>query len=95
MTRVFKIIRIVGAADGRPTPHDGRYLAHYDPDTPYGTLRLISTDDVAKAQHFLDAAQLHACYSAISKKQPTRPDGRPNRPITGLTVEFLDLDRAK
>jgi hypothetical protein len=88
----MNVIKILGDASCGPTLHDGRYLLAYNPNTPYGTLDLTSTDDIAKAKRFADAGDLHAEWTAISKLQPTRPDGKPNRPLTGLAIELVRVD---
>lgn len=79
------IIRIVGGADGSPTPHDGKYVIAWDPHTEFGTLGLTSTDEVARATRF-DPHQAVREWQTISRTQPTRRDGRPNRPLTGISI---------
>lgn len=87
----MKAIRIVTGANGMPTPHDGRYLFSYNPDTVYGDLAMVSTPDLGKARRFTDLSAAHDLWAAVSQRQPVRPDGRPNRPITGLTVEIIEI----
>jgi hypothetical protein len=97
-----KLIRILGYVDGSPCRHEGRYVAYYDPngsgrDERMGPLRfdLRTTDDPAEAQRYVDTAQAHRAWSERSKKQPYRPwDGKPNRPLTGFSVEIIDADDA-
>lgn len=85
------VIQILCGADGRRTPHDGQFLVAYDPDTPFGELDLTTSFDIAQARRFVDMVELHRLYSAISRAQPVRPDGKPNRPITGLTLEVVNV----
>jgi hypothetical protein len=87
----MNVLKIVSDAAGRDTPHDGRYLATYNPNTKYGTLDMTSTADIGEAMRFVDASDVHAVWTAVSKLQPTRPDGKPNRPLTGLTIELITV----
>ena len=82
-------VKIVGAADGTPTPHDGRFVKSWNADTDFGILDVESTDDISEALRFSGLAEAHEQWSATSSVQPTRPtDGKPNRPLTALTIEF-------
>ena len=90
----MKVIKIVTGANGMSTPHDGRYLLGYNPDTVYGDLIMISTPDIAKARRFHDLSAVHELWAAVSKQQPVRPDGKPNRPMTGLTIEVIEIANA-
>lgn len=84
------IIRVIGGADGRSTPHDGRYVVSWNPHTEYGALELTSTDDPAKAKRFA-FAEAFGEYRTVSQRQFLRPDGGINRPLTGITVEFCPV----
>jgi hypothetical protein len=83
-------VRIVGAADGvTVTPHDGRFLVAWNPHTQAGTLELTSTADPRKAAR-LELAAILEQWRTRSRKQPSRPwDGRPNRPLTAVTIEII------
>ena len=83
------IVRVLASADGGPNPHAGRYVLSWDPHTRFGTLAVTSTDDPRAARLFADAGQVHREWRMISKAQPWRPnDRKPNRPLTGITVEI-------
>ena len=86
MSRV--VVRVMCHADGTPTPHDGRYVVAWNPHTPYGTCSIDTTDDIRQARRFR-APQALMTWRAVSHVEPIRPDGRPNRPLSGLTVEFI------
>ena len=80
---------IVGAADGVPTPHDGRWLVSWNPHTEFGVLELTSTDKRSKAS-IMSLEEIHAQWAAQSRMQPLRPnDGQPNRPLTAVTIEIM------
>jgi hypothetical protein len=76
---------LVGLADGRT---DGSYLAAYDPDGNDGHGTASWTADPHKAMTFSSGQEAAACYHAVPRKRPVRPDGRPNRPLTIFNVIF-------
>jgi len=81
-------IFIHGLAIGTPTPADERWLSYYDP-TKHGYRGEIRTTPDAKDalafDTFEDAAE---CWR---QSHGTRPDGRPNRPLTAYTIEIKPL----
>ena len=87
------IIRIIGAAPGgQPTPHDGKFVVHWNPHTEYGIAELETSDDPCKARVFADVLEAWREWSTVSDVQATRPDDKPNRPLTGLSIESIRLD---
>lgn len=76
----------------------GMWLSFYDPDFPgdgrYPCGDAAVTTDVTLALRFTDAAAALAEWARTSTVCPTRPDGRPNRPLTGHTVEVRRLPLA-
>ena len=82
------ILRVIGRADGNgTTPHDGRYVLAWNPHSEAGTLELTSTADRSQAQVFNHADALRQ-WRTVSRIEPQRWDGRPNRPLTAITVEI-------
>jgi len=89
------IVKVIGAASGAiRTPHDGRYVVAWDPHTKFGTLSLTSTNDITQAHHFPSVGAAMAEWSTISSIQLRRPDGLPNKPLTGLTIATERVDAA-
>lgn len=86
----MKVIRIVGTANGTRSPHDGRYVVRWNPHTRFGTLALHSTAEVAWARRFT-AEEAVREWKTISRVEPRRPDGEPNRPLSGLTCELVEV----
>jgi hypothetical protein len=78
----FTVIKFVGSALGNPTDADGKYLRAYVPE-PHG--RLVVCDDPADAQRF---AFVGDAIGFWRQAYGTRPDGRPNRPLTAWTVDL-------
>jgi len=60
--------------------HDGR-----------GDARL--TADLDDALQFPTAEAALAFWRQASTTRPTRPDGKPNRPLTAFSIELVDLER--
>jgi len=77
----------LGTADGRTegTPF-GCYLAQYDPEANDGRGSASWTPDPAKALAFESVEAAMMCYRAQPKAHPTRPDGKPNRPLTIFAI---------
>lgn len=89
-------VRFQGLAAGGPSPFDGMWLVEYDPGRPGVApdgrpmlAHITATDDPAKAQRFTSIADFHDLWRATSGR--TRPDGRPDRPLTAFDVEYVRL----
>lgn len=80
------IVRIVGAVGDIATPHDGHFLMDWNPHTEYGHLEVYSTAIKYKAKRFAEAKDALDEWNTVSNVQPTRPDGKPNRPLTALSI---------
>lgn len=83
----MKIMKVVGLADGRMTPVDGTYLVQMDVDARAGRGMVETSLDRTKARQFDSAAAALEYWRRPSTVTPTRPDGKPNRPLTAYTVE--------
>jgi hypothetical protein len=85
------IMQIAQLADGTSTPFDGKYIVAYNasgPDSPGMRCLLEVTDDPALALR-LPAAELLELWRSVDQRQPLRPDGQPNRPLTAFTVQTM------
>jgi len=74
----------------------GRFLVSYDPDyhLPDGSYdggKLITTADREKATEFPTVAEAMRVWRSgpSCPCHKTRPDGKPNRPLTAFTVEVV------
>lgn len=76
---------------------DGQWIEWFDPDASatdppsYPTGDGAATMDPAKALRFDTAADALAFWKQTSRVVPMRPDGKPNRPLTALTVTVEQL----
>lgn len=89
------VMLIHGLINGPPTPFDGEYLVEYDPDRPSLSpdghpmiAHIRTTPDPAQARVFASGSEAMECWRQQSTRDPVRPDGRPNRPLTAFTVEI-------
>jgi hypothetical protein len=80
-------ILCIGLADGRTddTPA-GCYLGGYDPEADEGRGNAWWTEDPAEAMAFESEIAALACYRTQPRTRPTRPDGKPNRPMTMFAI---------
>lgn len=86
-------LRLLGSASTGPTPHDGEFLESMDFEAHGGRGEMVTTPDLAKAMRF-DVHNDPLKFLARSPKcAPTRPDGRPNRPLTKMNWEFVRLEQ--
>jgi hypothetical protein len=74
---------------------DGEYLASFDPEAGDGWGEAVFTRDVAKALRFPDFPAAYAFLGTRPTRRPVRPDGKPNRPLTAFTMEFVRVDDAQ
>src|SRR5262245_20975860 len=86
------VIKIIGNAMGIPGPEDGLYVKFLDPDIGHGKGFLDLTDDISEARVFATAGAAFAYWKLQSRRYPFRPDGKPNRPLTAFTCEFIKLE---
>jgi hypothetical protein len=49
--------------------------------------RIWLTFDRDKAHKFASGAEALEAWGAVSKTRPVRPDGRPNKPLTALSIQ--------
>lgn len=80
---------VIASADPRCP---GQYLQSYDPEAHDGRGTATWTADRAKAHVYPDFAAAFEAWRQVPKARPTRPDGKPNRPLTSFSVEFETVD---
>jgi hypothetical protein len=84
------VIKIVGDASGEPSEFDGQYLMFYNPDNPehpYNGIIKAGPHRIA-ALEFADLIAATRFWQQVNPARPVRPDGKPNRPLSGFTIEF-------
>lgn len=81
------LVKVVSLPDGRRCRHSGRYVVAWNPHTRFGVCDISTTSDRSIARRFKDHAEALAEWRTVSHVEAIRPDGRPNRPLTGLVIE--------
>lgn len=73
-------------------PDEGPFVARVDVDARGGRGEVDLTTDPARALTWPSMRDALDAYGQQSTVQPTRPDGRPNKPLTAysVTVEALE-----
>jgi hypothetical protein len=79
-------IRAVEFANGLPCPHAGQWLKAFDFDAHDGQGHGVFTNELTKAKPFPDQGAALEFWKTQSRRQPLREDGKPNRPLTALTI---------
>ena len=76
------------------------YLQKFDVEAhdsrlrPYPTGCVTFTKAPEMAMKFISVPAALEYYRQTSKLKPTRPDGKPNRPLTAYTALFLEMLKA-
>lgn len=81
-----EIMVCLGYAAGHHCDHVGQFLREFDPDYANGLGRAWWTPDAAKAKRFTNHGELFEFWRQVSKVQPKRGDGKPNRPLTAYNI---------
>lgn len=75
------------------------YIELYDPHfippspaPPYPSGLVAMTTEMEKAQRFASMQEVVETMATVCEGFPVRPDGMPNRPLTGLTLEIVHVD---
>lgn len=67
------------------------WVTEYDPNAHGGLGQSDTSTDKAKALRFPTAGEAFAFWRQQSTVKPLRDDGRPNRPLTALTVSIEEI----
>jgi hypothetical protein len=79
-------------ANLQPLPQSGQFLRDFDFEAHDGQGEIDTTTDIALAKRFDDVAAALAFAHRSPACRPTRPDGRPNRPLTATTWQFRSVE---
>jgi hypothetical protein len=86
------VMRCLGLATGGGP--EGEYLAAFDPEAGDGWGDATFTPEMAQALRFPDFPAAYTFLGTRPTTRPVRPDGKPNRPLTAFTMEFVKVDDA-
>lgn len=74
------------ASNGKPI---GLWLHDYDANAYEGRGQASLTKYKDRAKRFESKEAAFEYWRQVSKRQPKRDDGKPNRPLTAYTIELL------
>lgn len=80
-----------GFANGVPCSVAGQYLMSFDHEAENGRGFGVYTSDPEKAMRFESAVAAMEFWNKVPACKPTRPDGRPNKPLTASTMQITRL----
>jgi len=86
------VMRCWGFANGAPCPFVGWYLLSCDFEAHGGRAEVNCTPQITKAMTFETVHAAVQFYQTSPRCKPMREDGRPNRPLSCMHVEFISLD---
>lgn len=69
------------------TERGEQYLTSYDPEAYDGRGSGRYSDSIEQAMRFDSAKAVLDCWRQVPTKRPVREDGKPNRPLTAVTIE--------
>lgn len=93
---VVLLCHAVSAGDGvHMEPTSPRYLKSYDIEAHNGRGAVELTADINEALQFASVREALQAWNTQSRTTPLRDDGRPNKPLTALTVELLPYESPK
>jgi hypothetical protein len=86
------VIIALGFENGTPCPHAGEYLKSFDHEVYDGQGLGVFTKSLARAKRFDTHEDVFAFWNMQSASRPLRPDGKPNKPLTALSVKIEPVD---
>lgn len=88
------VIKLIAWADPKragPLWCAGQYVESVDVQQVPHLDWLIATPHLSKALRFFSMRDALQTYREVLTRAPRRYDGKPNRPMTAMTVEFIQV----
>jgi len=91
------VLQLSHLASGEKSIVDGHYVVDYDASRPgvgssaTSECHLVTTLDWRKAKRFASEKEAVDCWQQVNARDPVRPDGKPNRPLTSYTIEVQEI----
>jgi hypothetical protein len=90
------VLKIVGLAmpgnPAAPCPEKDQYIMSFDPEMHDGRGQFKTSPRIRDAASFETVEAALSYWRTPSKVVPLRPDGHPNRPLTGFTIEVVPVE---
>lgn len=80
------LLKAIGFAQDVMCPHEGQYLETFDFEYENGLGQGTFTKDPSRAKQFPSFGDAFEFWRTQSKARELRPDGKPNRPMTALSI---------
>ena len=88
-------LKIVGFSEFCDDDYVGMYIKSFDPNSPdpesKGIGKLIVTENASEAKTFETFGEATEFWRQQSPTVPMRSDGKPNRPLTAYSVQFVSV----
>lgn len=84
------VIKVYGLYEAEP--FDGQMVKSYAPEAFEGLGDVETTSSLSEALKFDTLRKAVAFSRQPASNMPMRPDGKPNRPLTAFTLEFVPVD---
>lgn len=88
------LVKALGFARDKPCSFAGQFLEWYDPDADENGPIAAWTSDLDKAKKFETTEDALAEWHRVRTVDPVRPDGKPNKPLTAISIEIVPIDWA-
>lgn len=88
------VMKCCGWANGTECPHEGCYVETFDHEAYNGQGYGEFTLDPDAALKFDGMGEALAFWNKVPEARTIRSDGEPNKPMTAMHIELLDLDLA-
>ncbi len=85
------VIRCWGWNNELLCPHEGQYVESGDHEAEGGRGYFTFTKKLKRAKRFSSVKEALEFYRKQSVIKPLRRDGLPNRPLTAMHAEFINL----
>jgi hypothetical protein len=85
-------IKAIGFANGAECPHADHWLRSFDHDALGGIGHGVFTTKATHAKRFATSAEAMIFWNKVSTVRPLRADGRPNKPLTALSIIVEPLE---
>lgn len=72
---------------------NGEYIKTFDVNSHGGVGSVVMTPHVAEAMRFDSFSAALEAWRTQSTVRPLRLDGKPNRPLTALSISPMEVDR--
>lgn len=89
------VIKAFGPVSASHVIIDGQYVKHYSPEAFDGRGDATFTNDITQAMQFSSLSEAWDYSRKVPECRRFRADGKPNRPLTAFTLEYVSIPGEK